>query len=121
MATTSSSTPTEPRPSCPPLPVSFGPGGGPARLRAALSQHTGQLALARLPYRPCCRKRGEQCVDLAPLDAPLVDELPGGVVLLEHRLAGLKHEEETARRIDQRDPAVEREVQLRILFVSRAP
>ena len=64
----------------------------------------------------------DELVDLAALDAPLEHAAARRASYLpEHRLAGLKHEEEPAGRIDERDAAVQREVHVAVVFVAGRP
>src|SRR5262249_45491000 len=69
---------------------------------------------------PGGRQPADHLVDFTPLDAALEQQLALAIVFLEHRLAGLKHEHEPAVWIDERNAAVEREVQLAILLVTGA-
>ena len=64
--------------------------------------------------------RFDHVVDLASFDVPLEHEPCVAIVLTDQRLAGLEHEEESAGRVDQRNAAVEREVDLAVVFVPRA-
>ena len=81
-----------------------------------------QLAVCRLPSSArSSAASSTKCVDLAAFDVPLEHERARRVVLPEHRLAGLEDEEEAAGRIDERQAAVEREVQLAIVLLTGAP
>jgi hypothetical protein len=59
-------------------------------------RHQRHLAFARSPLRPRGRLGGDERIDLQAADTALEYELPVAIVFLEHGLARLKHEKESA-------------------------
>src|SRR5262245_49774805 len=81
----------------------------------------GNLALFHSSRRPTRGLRRDEVVDLPPFDVPFEYELTARIVFAEHRLTGEEDVIEAAGRIDERQSAVERQVQVALLLVPRRP